>query len=99
MTSKHVELGGKTKNSAETASSRHRAKSVMIIADSVSAFAFHVLILYNESDFAFVEFTSFLCNLVVEASAGNSILGSERCPGLSERRLDSKVLASQDLDF
>ena len=80
MISKHVELGGKIKNSAETASSRHRAKRVVIITDSVSAFAFHVLTLYNESDFAFVELNPFPFNLVVEASAENSILGSERCP-------------------
>jgi len=79
--SKHVELGGKTKNSAETASSRHWAKSVIIIADSVCTIAFHVLTLYNESDFAFVEFTSFSFNLVMEASAENSIfkLEGERC--------------------
>ena len=80
MISKPVELGGKTENSAETTSSRHRAKSVVIMTDSVSAFAFHVLTLYNESDFAFVETTTFPFNLVVEASAENSILGSERCP-------------------
>jgi len=78
MISKHVKLGGKTENSAQTASSRHRAKSVIIIANAVSAFAFYVLTLYDESDFAFVEFTSFSFNLVVEASAGNSIFGSER---------------------
>jgi len=59
MISKPVELGGKTENSAETTSSRHRAKSVVIITDSVNAFAFHVLTLYNESDFAFVELTTF----------------------------------------
>jgi hypothetical protein len=82
MISKHVKLGGKTENSAETTSSRHRAtiESVVITTDSVSAFTFHVLTLYNESDFAFVEFTPFLFRLVVEASAENSILGSERCP-------------------
>ena len=80
MISKHVELGGKTENSAETASSRHGAKSVIIIADAVSAFALHVLTLYDESDFAFVEFNSFSFNLVAEASAKNSILGSKRCP-------------------
>jgi len=79
MISKHVELGGKTENSAETASSRHRAKSDIIIANSVSAFVFHMLTLYNESDFAFVEFTPFSFNLVVEASAENCILGSEGC--------------------
>jgi len=81
MISKHVELGGKTENSAETTSSRHQAtiKSVVITTDSVSTFAFHVLTLYNESDFAFVEFTPFPFNLVVEASAENSILGRERC--------------------
>ena len=76
MISKHVELGGKTENSAETASSRHGAKSFIIIADAVSAFEFHVLTLYDESDFAFVEFTSISFNLVVEARAENSILGS-----------------------
>jgi len=80
MISKHAELGGKTENSAETTSSRHRAKSVVIIADSVSAVAFNVSTLYSESDFAFVEFTPFPLNLVVEASAENSILGSVRCP-------------------
>ena len=68
MISKYVELCGKTENSAETASSRHQAKSVVIITKSVSAFAFHVLIVYNESDFAFVEFILFPFNLVVEAS-------------------------------
>jgi len=80
MISKHVELGGKSKNSTETASSRRRAKSVIIIADSVSTFAFHALALYNESDIAFVEFTSFSFNLAVEASAENSILGSKKYP-------------------
>jgi len=35
-------LGGKTENSAETVSSSHRAKSVVIISDSISTFAFHV---------------------------------------------------------
>jgi len=80
MISKNVELGGKTENSAEIANSRHGAKIIIIIADAVSAFVFHVLTLYDESDFAFVEFTSFSSNLAVEASAENSILGSERCP-------------------
>jgi len=75
MISKHVELGGKTENSAKTANSRHRAESVVIITDSVSAFAFNVLILYNESDFAFVEFTLSHFDLVLE----HSILVSERC--------------------
>jgi len=79
MISKHVELGGKTENSAKTANSRHRAESVVIITDSVRAFAFNVLILYNESDFAFVEFTLFHFDLVLEASAEHSILVSERC--------------------
>jgi len=79
MIGKHVELGGKTENSAETAGSRHQAKSVIIIVDSVCAYLFHVLTLYNESDLAFVKFTSFSCNLVVEASAENFVLGSERC--------------------
>jgi len=79
MISKHVELGGKTENSAETTSSRHWAKSVVIITDSVSVSAFHVLTLYNESDFAYVEFTPFPFSFVVEASAENSILGSETC--------------------
>jgi len=78
MISKHVELGGKTKDNAETPSSR--AKSDIIMADAVSAFAFHVLTLYDESDFALVEFTSFSFNLAVEASAKISILGSEKCP-------------------
>jgi len=56
-------------------------------------------------DFAVVEFACFSFNLVVEASAGNYILRSERCPyysygvRLAERPLDSKVLASQDLHF
>jgi len=80
MINKNVELGGKTENSAETASNRDRAESVIIIADSVSAFAFHTLTLYSESDFTFVEFTFFPFHLVVETSAENSIFGSERCP-------------------
>jgi len=44
-------------------------------------FAFHALTLYNESGFTFVEleFTLFSFNLVMEASAENSTLGSERC--------------------
>jgi len=80
MISKYVELGGKTGNSAETASSRHGAKSIVIIIDSVSAFVIHVLTLYNELDFAFVEFTPFSFHLAVKANAENSILGSQRCP-------------------
>ena len=39
MISKHVELDGKTENSVETASSRHGAKSVIVIADAVSDYA------------------------------------------------------------
>jgi len=77
---KHVELGGKTEHGMETAISRHRAKSVVIITNSTSAFEFHVLTLYKELDFTFVEFTTFPFNLVVKTSAGNSILGSKRCP-------------------
>ena len=80
MIRKHVELGGKTENSAETASSRHWAKSVVIIADSVSALAFQVLTLYDKSDCAFVKFNPFPFNSIVEASDENFILGSERCP-------------------
>ena len=80
MISKHVELGSKTENSTETASSRHRANSVVMITNSSSTLESHVLTLYNESDFTFVDFTPFPFNLVVKTSAGNFILGSERYP-------------------
>jgi len=44
MISKYVESSSKIKNSAKT------AESVVIIAESVSCFAFYVLNLHNESD-------------------------------------------------
>jgi len=70
--------------------------------DGGEGFAFHALSLYNESDFTFVEseFILFSFYLVMEAIARKLYLGElEMSVRLSERLLDSKVLASQDLDL
>jgi len=67
MICKHVNLTGKTESGVKTACGR--TESAVIIADTVGAFAFHVLTLYNEFKFKvqpFVEFTPLSLNLVVQ---------------------------------
>jgi hypothetical protein len=44
-------------------------ESLVIIADTISAFAFHVFTLHNELDFTFVDFNPFSLNLVAKTSA------------------------------
>ena len=56
--------------------------------------ALDVLTLYNESDFAFVEFTPFSFNLVMEASAENVVLESQRCPSIRFFELLHRQFAS-----
>jgi len=55
--------------------------SAVIIADTISTFAFHVLTLHSKSDFTLVEFTRapFSLNLIMETSAEDFVLRRERC--------------------
>jgi len=63
----HVKLSSKTENGVETACSRYRTESVIVIADSVRK-VFHVLTLHNESKFIFFEITPVLLNLVFKSA-------------------------------
>ena len=72
-----VKSSGKTENGTKTACCRNWTKSIILITNTVGAFPFHVLTLYNKPNFTIVKFPPFSLNFVVETSVEDFILRGE----------------------
>jgi len=69
---------GQAEDGLKTACSWYGAKSIIVIANTISVFPFHVLTLYHESYFTFVKFANLSLNCI-QSRSGTKKLADRNC--------------------
>ncbi len=77
VVTKHVMLGGQGENCTETDCMWHRAENIFKVASARIILSAHVLSLNDQTDFAFIELSVFVLDLVMKSRGENFVLRSE----------------------